>query len=103
MKKKFIVAINSTTDEQLIEIKKFVRSNGFGWWSWLSNFWLLTSNNENTTAKYLRDELRKICPDTRMMIIEMNKDGDTWSGFGPKSESKDMFKWMHETWGKDFD
>ncbi|WP_193014287.1 MULTISPECIES: hypothetical protein [Gammaproteobacteria] len=103
MKKKFIIGLNSTTEQQIDEIKKFVKSNGFGWWSWLNNFWLLTSSKEDMSASFLRDKLQEICPGTRMLVIEMNKDGDTWSGFGPNSENKDMFKWMNEEWGEDFD
>ncbi|GJL47090.1 hypothetical protein ACX3OY_22670 [Citrobacter farmeri] len=101
MRRKFAVALDSSTDAQRAELRKFIKDNGLGWWHWINNFWLLTDQNGRLTAKDIRSKLGEICPGVRCVVLSLDKDGDAWSGFGPKSAEKNMFTWLKETWDKD--
>jgi hypothetical protein len=72
-----------------------------GWWHWLSNTWLISDANGNLKASFLRDNVVEIFNKEHAFVIEIRKNDDTWSGFGPNTEEKDMFKWINENWKKD--
>lgn len=98
MKKRFVVALDSYTDIQNNEFKSYIKDNGYGWWHWINGFWLLVDNTGDLTAKKLRDDLAVIYPGVHKLILELRGDDDTWSGFGPKTENKDMFSWLKKNW-----
>ena len=100
MSKRYIVALDSSTIEQNDAMKDFVRENGLGWWYWINDFWLLTDPREKFSASEIRDVVGKTHPKTECLVIELNDYGDTWSGFGPKSEYRNMFTWLKKTWSK---
>lgn len=100
MSKRFIVGVDSSTEEQDKAFLSFVKSHGLGWWHWLENFWLITDSSDQLTASDIRDELGKTYPGVHKLVIELSDSGDTWSGYGPKSEKRNMFNWLNETWGK---
>ena len=101
MRRKVAIALNSSTKEQNLELQKFITENGLGWWHWIDNFWLLTDQNGKLTARDIRDKLGEIYPSVRCIVLSLDKDNDTWSGFGPNSSEKNMFNWLKETWDKD--
>lgn len=100
MKRRFIILVNNSNENQNTEFLKYIKDNGFGWWHYINNSWLLTTN-KNFTANELRDVVRKIFNDEYNLIIELKGDtNDTWSGFGPNSDKKNMFKWLKEIWNE---
>ncbi|MEB8063602.1 hypothetical protein [Citrobacter braakii] len=101
MRRKFAVALDSSTKEQNAQLKKFIEDNGLGWWHWIANFWLLTDQNGNLTARDIRDKLNELYPGVHCIVLSIDKDEDTWSGFGPKGTEKNMFNWLKSTWDKD--
>lgn len=103
MRRKFAVALDSSTQEQNAELKKFIKDNGLGWWYWINNFWLLTDSKGRLTASDIRDKLSEIYPGVHCLVISLDKDEDSWSGFGPRNSEKNMFKWLSETWDKELD
>lgn len=60
------------------------------------HFWLITTD-EDTTAAEIRDRICDIVPGVNCMVIQVNQG--SWSGFGPATEKRDMFKWIKNTWG----
>lgn len=98
MKKRFIISLNSSTDEQDQELIKFIKDNHLGWWHWITNTWLISDARGKFTAKTLRTELRKIFPGVYLMVFELSEEGDTWAGFGPTAEDKNMFTWVKNNW-----
>ena len=98
MNKRFAVALDSSTKAQNEEFVKYIRDNGYGWWHWIDNFWLLTSSSGELTAEKLRDDLGEIYPGVHKIVLELRGDNDIWSGFGPKSENKNMFTWLKKYW-----
>jgi hypothetical protein len=101
MKKRFIVALNASTPEAEKAIVAFLKRHGVSWWHWLRNVWLVSDSEGKLSAKEIRDGIREILPGVNSFVIQLNSDGsDTWSGFGPKSDDKDMFSWIHKNWKK---
>lgn len=102
MRKRYIVALDSHTKEQNQKFKDFINENSLGWWYWINGFWLLTDPKGAFTARQLRDKLGIIYPEVRKLIIELrgSPDDDTWSGYGPNTENKNMFNWLITTWPK---
>lgn len=103
MRRKFAIAFDSSTNEQRAAFKEFVKANGLGWWYWINNFWLITDPDGKFTAASLREELSKIFPKVRLLVLSIDKEQDSWSGFGPKGEEKNMFTWLKTSWDKDLE
>lgn len=100
MRKRFIILIDNTTNEQDEKFLEYIKENGFGWWHYLNNSWLLTSYKDFTVNK-IRDDLNKIYEGETKLIIELRGNtNDTWAGFGPQGETRNMFTWLKETWNK---
>lgn len=100
MSKRYIIALDSSTKEQNDELKDFVSEHGLGWWHWIKNFWLITDPNEKFSASRIQDVLAETHFGIDCFVIELNDDGDTWAGYGPKTEKSNMFRWIKETWNR---
>lgn len=98
MRKRFVVCLNSSTNEQNEKFKEFIKESRLGWWHWLSNSWLLVDSKGQCTASSLRDQLNRNYPGIHSLVLELRGDDDTWAGFGPSGEDKNMFKWIKENW-----
>jgi hypothetical protein len=102
MAKRFIVCLNSGSVEQNDKFKEYIDENGLGWWHWISNSWLLRDHSGRLNSEIIRDKLLEIYPGTRNLVIELQgpSTNDTWHGFGPSGEEKNMFNWLRDTWSK---
>lgn len=94
MSRRFIVGIEESTPEQRDSLRKFFKEHG-SWWSWIPNFWLVTTDEEAATS-YLRDRIMAIVPGANVIVID--QDQPHWSGYGTKTEKSDMFRWLRGTW-----
>lgn len=100
MKKRYIVCVNNSTKEQDEKFVEFIKSKNLGWWHWLNNTWLLVDDSGILTAADIRDSARDIFTPEYNIVIEIGQTTDTWSGFGIKTEDKNMFAWLHKNWKK---
>src|SRR5262245_55414180 len=100
MKNRYIICINNSTEQQEKKFIEYIKSYGLGWWHWLNNTLLLTDPKGKLNAGMIRDSLRDIFPDENILVIEINATKDTWSGFGPNTEEKNMFTWLKKHWVK---
>tara|TARA_B100000959_G_scaffold244599_1_gene268639 strand:- start:2911 stop:3207 length:297 start_codon:yes stop_codon:yes gene_type:complete len=98
MKKRFVVALDSNTKKQNDEFKEYIEEHGFAWWYWIDGFWLLVDSSGKLTASKLRTDLGEIYPGVHMLVLELQGDDDTWSGFGPNTENRNMFSWLERNW-----
>jgi hypothetical protein len=98
MRKRFIICLNSSTEEQDKLLREFIAENKFGWWHWLNNVWLLFSWDSMLSAVDIRNKIDAIYPEVRNLVLELNAEFDTWAGFGPSSPEQNMFKWLKENW-----
>lgn len=74
----------------------YIREQGFGWWHYLKNTWLIVDSSGKSQASEIRDKVREVFDNEYNITFQINSSGDTWPGFGPKPEDKNMFKWIHE-------
>lgn len=100
MKKRFVVMLDLSTPEQETALKDFFAAQSAIWWHWLTNAWLVSDSKGLLTAGQIRDALNKIAPGVSVLVLELRSDSDTWSGFGPSSEKRNMFQWIKDHWNK---
>lgn len=100
MSKRYIVALDSSTNEQNYALQDFIKENSLGWWYWIKTFWLIIDSKEKFSASDIRDVLNRTHPKVDCLVIELNEHGDTWAGYGPATEEKNMFKWIKKNWEK---
>ena len=98
MKRFFIIGIGPMTHAQTESLRDFIGGMGFGWWHWIDGMWLIVTDKADINATYIRDEIRKITPDAINLVVEV--DPKDWVGIGPKSETRNMFQWLHTHWKK---
>lgn len=103
MAKRFIICLDKSDAEQNEVFKKYIDENGLAWWYWLNNTWLIKDYSNSLDSKIIRDKLLEIYPGVHNLVIELpgSKENDTWHGFGPAGEERNMFNWLHNTWSKD--
>ena len=101
MKRRFIVLLDSATPEQDKEFKKWVKEQGFGYWHWLSQSWLLVSTDSDVKAGDVRSKAMEIYDECdRLLVLELRGTShDTWAGFGPRKQTTNMFTWIKNHWG----
>lgn len=100
MKKRFVVLLNSSSKEQNDEFLDWLKEQNTGWWHWLSNSWLISNSRGHLSAQEIRNKLNEIYRGSNNLVLELGEDYDTWSGFGPKGEDKNMFGWIKKNWSK---
>jgi len=70
---------------------------GFAWWHWSGDCWLLAHNNDQLNAVSVRDWILRMFGGVQIQIavlkIELPKDVP-WAVFGPT----DWGKWLGEYW-----
>ena len=98
MKKRFVVCINDSDKEKDKDFIEFIKNNNLGWWHWLSHTWFLSDSNGKLSAAEIRTKVKNIYNENNI-VIELNENGDTWSGYGPKGKSRNMFDWLKRNWG----
>lgn len=98
MKKRYIVCVNNSTEEQEQKFLEYIKEQGFGWWHYLKNTWLIIDVLDKSDVSGIRDNVMKAFEGEYTMVFQLNEKEGTWSGFGPKSDERDMFKWIKEKW-----
>lgn len=95
MKKRFIIVIDSLDKDLNDKIKTYVDDNKFAWWHWIDNLWLIVTHDEDITALSIRNDLDAITKNHKVVFQSYD---DTWAGYGPSGEKKNMFNWLKDTW-----
>src|SRR5688572_20483209 len=92
--KHFVVGLSNVDVVQSLRISEAFKSK-HGWWHWIDNLWLVVDPYDTTTCEAIRDELQKIAPRARKIVLEVVPV--TWAGAGPR-EPQDMFQWIRDEW-----
>ncbi len=101
MKRRFIVAVDSSTKEQNEAFRDCVVEWGVAWWHWLDNAWLICDREGVLTADEIRDALYTTHVHESCLVVQLDENGgETWSGYGPKGEGRNMFNWLRRTWAE---
>jgi hypothetical protein len=97
--KRFVIAAKTSTSSDAIKISDLFRPR-FAWWHWIDNVWLVVDKKDQLTPQTIRDMIGVAVPGTHLIVLQV-ESGGTWSGFGLKTPTKDMFKWIKEHWDKE--
>jgi hypothetical protein len=46
------------------------------WWHWIGNLWLMTTRNEDLSAKEIRNQIRELSRDARAVVLETSESID---------------------------
>lgn len=98
MKMRFVVLLDSATKEQNLAFLEFIKASNIAWWHYLNTTWLLYDENNRVSAEILRNKLMELYPGVYNLVLEFGPEGDTWYGYGPSSENRDMFSWLRSNW-----
>lgn len=91
MTKYFSIAIEGLSPD---EERKLAESwRGYGWWHGVANFWLLRDHTDGMTAASIRDNIRIISTNARVMVIEAQPT--TWAGSSMTQSNRD---WLTSYW-----
>ena len=80
--------------------RKKLNAEGTDWWHWVGDTWFLSDSSGKFTAQDIRDKVKKIVPNERFVVVEINENGDTWSGVTVNDPEKKMFSWFRSYWKK---
>ena len=98
MNRFFIIGIDPITKEHFLAIEAWVKEKDVGWWHWIDGMWLIVSSDPTLSVTSIRDQLKEVANGVTNLVVEI--DPITWSGFGPESEQRNMFTWLHKYWNK---
>ena len=96
---KRVVALVQLTDEQEKVFIEYIKSNGWGFWHWVSGSWLLqVPDGIDNNPALIRDKLCEINKSEYSVVFEVTGVKRNYAGFGPQAESNNMFKWVLDNW-----
>jgi hypothetical protein len=90
--KYFIVAAQSPTLVQQNAISNNFKAKNYGWWHWISNFWILTCPYDQVSLESIRDYIMSLAPGLSFAVLEVSPIG--WSCY---SDPK-WAEWLQENW-----
>jgi hypothetical protein len=96
--KYFVVALSPINEVQSKLIT--AQFTGKAWWHWIDNFWLVVDSSDTASCASIRDELHKIVPTARKIVLAVDPIKDGWAGAGPRTP-QDMFEWVIGHWPKE--
>lgn len=99
MKKRFVICLQESFPEKDEMFIEYVREQKVAWWHYLKTTWLIVDSRGSLSAKDLRTKAYEIFG-TQVLVIEIQENGDTWSGHGFSNTTRNMFTWIHENWKK---
>ena len=94
---RYMAAVDGMTNLDDAAFMEFLKEKNVDWWHWLPGVWMMISDDDKISTEVIRDKLRDITGRKHSVIIEVSEHGD-WSGFGPTTTEKNMFKWLHDKW-----
>lgn len=89
MAKYFSVATSGMTAQQDQALADFWR--GRGWWHGVPGFWILKDITDQVTASDVRNDVRKIAPGARVMVIDMGVPA-TWASSSMNEANRDWLR-----------
>jgi len=95
MTKRLIISTTGLTKSQESELKDSFQ--GALWWHRLPGFWLVADRTNELTTTKIADEIHKLNPNSRAMVLEVNPV--TWTSLLKEGdESEKTLAWMVDFW-----
>ena len=93
---RFAIGVSDMSSEEDGKLRDYLKENGYGWWHWIENLWLVIDTSGKLTAGDLFDALRGIAPEKWNIVLEIEQVKD-WAGYGPAGKKQNMFNWFEDT------
>lgn len=69
----------------------------FGFWHWMSDFWIITSGNEALTSQAIRDAITSVAPGVTVAVFGVDPRPGDWALYSPTQWGE----WLEENWTKE--
>lgn len=93
--KRFIIAVDRVTPEQINVFTKLLQSSNCGWWHWMANLWLVVDPNDSATAVSWRDKLNALLSSQSARVFVTEIVGAlAWAGTVPAK----AHGWLQQNW-----
>jgi hypothetical protein len=100
MRRRFVIAVEGLDAKQESRFRDYINKESFGWWHWINNVWLLTTNDEAVSTEEIRRHIQSLNSNARCLVFEFPED-ITWSATATvNAKGKSMTEWLLTTWGK---
>ena len=93
----FVLAAEEASQAQRNAITNYLNGNGFGFWHWIADFWIVQSSNNDLKAASLRDTIRELVPGLAFHVFGVRPIEGEWAGMGdPRSAEWSKKQWKDE-------
>jgi hypothetical protein len=92
--KLFVLTVQGASEAQRNAITNYLKNGGYGYWHWLSDFWIIETAYPNLSSAALRDEMLKLIPGLWFNVFAVRPIAGDWAGFGDTSSAE----WLNENW-----
>jgi hypothetical protein len=94
--RKFVVVVEKVSAPQQDAITNFVKAQGWDFWHWYENLWLVVDPTEIWTSQGISDAIRRmLSPDEINIMVLGVTDPMTYWGRAPQ----ESWAWMQLKWG----
>jgi hypothetical protein len=100
MKRRFVIATEKFDAEKNAKLREYLNRHGH-WWHWIGGFWLFTSRDEDISCANIRDHIKTIDSESRVLVMETPEDKDWATLGGPNAKGQQMTAWLNGTWKGD--
>ncbi len=93
-----MVVVQEPTASLQNKVTKFFQAKPWGFWHYISNYWLVSGVPDSYTPKKLFAELVKAVPEldkVRTLVLETHTDTPRYWGTAPSK----AWTWMSKHWG----
>lgn len=91
--KVFAVAAAPSDQIRRDSITMHFKNQGWGFWHWFPDFWILATQNDDATSEELRETVKTIAPGLYCMVLALDTSS-SWAGFG----SPEWKEWFDIHW-----
>jgi hypothetical protein len=96
MKRRYVLILVNASAVQQNLVTNFLKSNGYGFWHWSSDTWLIVSTVDNNAIQ-LQGRIDALLLPSRVQLLVFGVEGDkadNWAAYGPTNWGE----WLRSTW-----
>jgi hypothetical protein len=90
----FVLAVQGASEAQRNAITQYLRDNGYGFWHWLADFWIVQTTTPDLQAPAFRDVIKQFLPGLVFNVFAIRPINNDWAGFGDHRS----VEWLKENW-----
>jgi len=94
MKNKFTITIYRSKKSEEKKLANYLSKNGFGYWKYFNEMWIIVApNHKQFSANKIRNEIKDIFPNKRLLVLDLGRGELDWSAFGNPKD----FEWFRKS------